>query len=179
MKAYEDRVRNSGEQVSHPMMKEILAGLAAAEVDKLFETKGLDYLDREKAKQMAIQQAHQLAHDKYGPGGVYNPGGPQGQGPNNNFNQGFGGGNYQQGPPNDYNQGYGGGNFQQGPPNDYNQGYGGGNFQQGPPNDFNQGYGGQNYGNQGPGGYQQQQWGGGDDQPRPEHHRHHRREEED
>jgi hypothetical protein len=54
LKAYEDHVRSSGEQVSHPMMKEMLAGFAAAEVDKLFETKGLDYLDREKAKRMAI-----------------------------------------------------------------------------------------------------------------------------
>ncbi|CAF4965740.1 unnamed protein product, partial [Rotaria socialis] len=43
MKAYEDHVRNTGAQVSHPMMKEMLAGLAAAEVDKLFETKGLDF----------------------------------------------------------------------------------------------------------------------------------------
>ena len=68
MKAYEDHVRRSGESVSHPLMKEMLAGFAAAEVDKLFETKGLDFLDREKAKRHAIQQAHRLADEQYGQG---------------------------------------------------------------------------------------------------------------
>lgn len=65
MKAYEDHLRQTGEQVSHARMKELLAGFAAAEVDKLFETKGLDFLDREKAKQHAIHQAHKLAEEKY------------------------------------------------------------------------------------------------------------------
>ena len=156
IKAYEDHVRSTGEQVSHAKMKEMLAGFAAAEVDKLFETKGLDYLDREKAKRMATEQAYQLAHEKYGSGGVYNGGGSQGQG-QGNFNQGQGQDNF--------NQGYGGDNYQQG---------------QGQSNDYNQGYGGDNYGNQGFGGnQQQQQWGDGNDQPRPEHHHHHHRREED
>ncbi|CAF1492830.1 unnamed protein product, partial [Didymodactylos carnosus] len=35
---------------SHQLSKELLAGLAGAEVDKLFESKGLDFLDREEAK---------------------------------------------------------------------------------------------------------------------------------
>lgn len=34
----------------HQLSKEILAGLAGAEVDKLFETHGLDFLDKEEAK---------------------------------------------------------------------------------------------------------------------------------
>ncbi len=71
MKAYEDHVRSTGQQVSHPMMKELLAGFAAGEVDKLFETNGLDFLDKEKAKHRAIQQAHQIADEKYGSGGTY------------------------------------------------------------------------------------------------------------
>lgn len=41
------------------MAKELLAGLAAAEVDKLAESKGLNWLDREKAKHQAQQQAEQ------------------------------------------------------------------------------------------------------------------------
>lgn len=69
MKAYEDHVQKTGEQVPYSLMKEMLAGLAAAEVDKLFERKGLDFLDRELAKQRAIQQAHKLAEEKYGPEG--------------------------------------------------------------------------------------------------------------
>ncbi|CAF1269229.1 unnamed protein product [Adineta steineri] len=193
IKAYEDRIRNSGEQVSHPMMKEILAGLAAAEVDKLFETKGLDYLDKEKAKRMAIQQAQQLADEKYGSGGVFNPNGSQGQ------NQGYGGnnsGNYQQDQFNDNNQGYDGQNYgNQGSRGYDQQNYGGGQGQQQQWGDGNdqQNYGGgrgqqqqqwggdndqQNYGG---GRGQQQQWGDGNEEPRPEHHRHHhqRREEDD
>ncbi|CAF1676229.1 unnamed protein product [Rotaria magnacalcarata] len=82
MKTFEDHARSRGEQVSHPFMKELLAGFAAAEVDKLFETKGLDYLDHEKARQRAIRQAHQLADEKYGYGGTYNwQADPYGSGP--------------------------------------------------------------------------------------------------
>jgi hypothetical protein len=42
-----------------------LAGLAGAEVDKLFETKGLDELDREKAKHKAKKQAQELYEQQY------------------------------------------------------------------------------------------------------------------
>ncbi|KAJ3044299.1 hypothetical protein HDV00_002619 [Rhizophlyctis rosea] len=70
MKAYESHVAANGQPPSHQMMKELLAGFAAAETDKLFETKGIDWLDREKAKQQAIAQAHQLADERYGAGNV-------------------------------------------------------------------------------------------------------------
>ncbi len=72
MKAYEDHVRKTGQQVSHPLMKEMLAGFAAGEVDKLFETNGLDFLDKEKAKHRAVEQAHQIADEKYGAGATFN-----------------------------------------------------------------------------------------------------------
>ncbi|CAF1147390.1 unnamed protein product [Rotaria sordida] len=72
MKTYEDNVRNTGEQVSYPLMKEMLADIAAAEIDKLFETQALGFLDREQAKRRAIQQAHQFAYEKYRPGGIFN-----------------------------------------------------------------------------------------------------------
>ncbi|CAF1307471.1 unnamed protein product [Didymodactylos carnosus] len=45
---------------SHQLSKEVLAGLAAAEVDKLFESRGLDFLDRETAKFHARQQAEAI-----------------------------------------------------------------------------------------------------------------------
>jgi hypothetical protein len=149
MKAYEDHCRRTGEQVSHPLMKEMLAGFAAAEVDKLFETKGLDYLDREKAKRAAIQQAHHLANEQYGQGGVYNPQGNQyGNEPFNYPQQGgygnnqFSGGNYPQQGGYGNNQ-FDGGNYpQQG-------GYGNNQF----------GGGGGNYPQQG--GYGNPQFGGG------------------
>ncbi|KAG0013468.1 hypothetical protein BGZ80_011059 [Entomortierella chlamydospora] len=45
-------------------MKEIFAALAAAEADKLFETKGLDFIDREKAKHAAKKHADEIyEHD--------------------------------------------------------------------------------------------------------------------
>ncbi|GJJ13089.1 hypothetical protein Clacol_007339 [Clathrus columnatus] len=68
MRAYEAHLRATGEQPSHPVMKEILAGIAAAEVDKLAETKGLDWIDRHKAKKLAERQAHELAYQRYGGG---------------------------------------------------------------------------------------------------------------
>jgi hypothetical protein len=40
MKAYEDHLRATGAEPSHALMKELLAGFAAAEIDKLVETKG-------------------------------------------------------------------------------------------------------------------------------------------
>jgi hypothetical protein len=57
MKAYEDHARLTGGKVSHPLMKEMLAGFATAEVDKLFETKGLDFLI-EKRQSIALLSKH-------------------------------------------------------------------------------------------------------------------------
>jgi hypothetical protein len=204
MKAYEDHVRNTGEQVSHPRMKEMLAGFAAGEVDKLFETHGLDFLDREQAKRRAVHQAHHLAEQKYGSGGTFgNAGGgyQQGQGQYDDDNyqrdQGqYGGDNYQRG------QGqYGGDNYQRGQGqyggDDYQRGqgqYGGDGYQQGQGQYGTSGYQQQSFGGDplGGGGYQQSsdymndQFGGGsfgqgqeDERRREHHHRHHHREEED
>lgn len=47
--------RHLGKPVSHAFAKEMLAGFAGAEVDKLAETKGMDEYDRERAK-------HQVSH---------------------------------------------------------------------------------------------------------------------
>ncbi len=128
MKAYEDRCRDSGETVSHGKMKELLAAFAAAEADKLVETKGLDFLDREKLKRLAAHQAHALANEKYGQGQV-GPG--NGQGFGGNSGQGFGG-NSGQGYDDNYGQGFGGnsgqgfgGNSGQGYDDNYGQGFGG------------------------------------------------------
>ncbi|ODN84296.1 hypothetical protein L202_00276 [Cryptococcus amylolentus CBS 6039] len=59
MKAYEQHQAANGKPANHALAKELLAGFAAAEVDKLFETKGLDAYDREEAKRHAKQQAEQ------------------------------------------------------------------------------------------------------------------------
>ncbi len=54
-----------GKPVSHQFAKELLVGFAGAEVDKLVETKGLDYIDREKAKHQAKEQAEHLYDEHY------------------------------------------------------------------------------------------------------------------
>ncbi|KAL5531890.1 hypothetical protein ACEPAF_5453 [Sanghuangporus sanghuang] len=66
MHAYEAHLRATGQPVSHGKMKEILAAIAAAEIDKLAETRGLDWVDRHRAKKLAEQQAHALAAERYG-----------------------------------------------------------------------------------------------------------------
>jgi len=47
-KAFEDHQRKEGKTVNHAFAKELLVGFAGAEIDKLAETKGADYWDRER-----------------------------------------------------------------------------------------------------------------------------------
>ncbi|OQD98964.1 hypothetical protein PENVUL_c068G08902 [Penicillium vulpinum] len=64
-KAYENHVAENGEPDSHAKAKEILAGFAGAFVDREVETRGLDFIDRERAKYDARQQVHD-AYDSNG-----------------------------------------------------------------------------------------------------------------
>ena len=54
-----------GNQLVTPLLK-ALAAIAGGEVDKLFETKGLDYLDRERLRDQAINNAQRGYDDHYG-----------------------------------------------------------------------------------------------------------------
>ncbi|KAI0796661.1 hypothetical protein C8Q75DRAFT_741885 [Abortiporus biennis] len=63
-KAYEQHVERNGQPESHEKAKEILAGLTGAFVDRIVETKGLDFVDKEKAKHHARQQAEQGLADQ-------------------------------------------------------------------------------------------------------------------
>jgi hypothetical protein len=49
----------------HAFAKELVAGFAAAEVDKLAETKGEDWFDREKAKRHAKEHAERMYDEQY------------------------------------------------------------------------------------------------------------------
>jgi len=51
----------------------MLVGLAGAEVDKLAETKGMDFYDREKAKHHAKEQVQGMYDDHYGGQDQYDP----------------------------------------------------------------------------------------------------------
>ncbi|KAG9069256.1 hypothetical protein KI688_010154 [Linnemannia hyalina] len=49
----------------HKLTKEVFAAMAGAEADKLFETRGLDFLDRERATMQAKQAAANLYDQNY------------------------------------------------------------------------------------------------------------------
>jgi hypothetical protein len=63
-KAYENHLAKEGKPVNHAVAKELIAGFAGAFIDREVETKGLDFIDKEKAKHAAKQQAEEaLAQD--------------------------------------------------------------------------------------------------------------------
>jgi hypothetical protein len=63
----------TGKPVSHQFAKELLVGLAGVEVDRLAETKGADYIDRERAKHEAKKSAEKMYDDHYGGQDQYDP----------------------------------------------------------------------------------------------------------
>jgi hypothetical protein len=105
MKLFEDRQRREGKPVSHAFAKEMLAGIAGGEVDKLIETKGLDYLDGERARRDATERAQMNYDQHYGQREEWHPDHP----PPFDYNQ------YNYGRPPYEGGGYGGGyGYQQG-----------------------------------------------------------------
>ncbi|KAH7337047.1 putative phosphoglycerate mutase family protein [Rhizoctonia solani] len=58
-KAYENHVAENGQPDNHATAKELLAGFTGAFVDHEVETRGLDYIDRERAQRHAQQQAEE------------------------------------------------------------------------------------------------------------------------
>ncbi|KAL8831113.1 MAG: hypothetical protein Q9170_005438 [Blastenia crenularia] len=65
MKLFEDHQRKEGKPVSHQFAKELLAGFAGAEVDKLAETKGMDEYDTVRAKHRAKENAENMYDEHY------------------------------------------------------------------------------------------------------------------
>ncbi|MCJ1288220.1 hypothetical protein MMC26_007575 [Xylographa opegraphella] len=58
-KAYEKHCAANGDPGSHQEAKEIAAAFSGAFIDREAETRGLDFIDREKAKRMAEEQNNQ------------------------------------------------------------------------------------------------------------------------
>ncbi|CAO3580181.1 unnamed protein product [Absidia cylindrospora] len=56
LKAFNEHCEKNGKPVEHAKAKQILAGFAGAALDKLIETKGLDFVDKQKAKRHAEDQ---------------------------------------------------------------------------------------------------------------------------
>jgi len=64
-KVFEDRQRADGKPISHQFAKELLVGFAGAEVDKLAETKGMDFYDRERAKHASKENVEHMYDQHY------------------------------------------------------------------------------------------------------------------
>ncbi|EGO01928.1 hypothetical protein SERLA73DRAFT_132610 [Serpula lacrymans var. lacrymans S7.3] len=62
-KAYENHVAANGQPDSHAKAKELLAAFSGAFVDRMVETKGLDFVDQQRAKHQAKEQAEQALAD--------------------------------------------------------------------------------------------------------------------
>ncbi|KAH9179357.1 hypothetical protein EDB89DRAFT_1926777 [Lactarius sanguifluus] len=64
-KTYNEHCEKNGKPSSHSKAKEIFAGLAGAAVDRLVETKGLDFIDKQKAKRRAEEHAEEKISGQY------------------------------------------------------------------------------------------------------------------
>ncbi|KAG7090555.1 hypothetical protein E1B28_009663 [Marasmius oreades] len=64
-KAYEDHCQTNGQPDSHARAKEIMAALAGGFVDRMVETKGLDYVDKEKVKHQASKHYEENLAGQY------------------------------------------------------------------------------------------------------------------
>lgn len=68
-----DLPRSTGAEVSHAFAKEAIAAIAGVEVDRLAETKGADWVDKERAKRDAKKKSGELYDQHYGGDENYNP----------------------------------------------------------------------------------------------------------
>ena len=86
---------STGVAENHTVAKDLLAGFAGAEADKLVETKGEDFYDREKMKRDAQNNASNYYDRQYQGGGDSgyggNQGGDSGYGGNQGDDSGYGG----------------------------------------------------------------------------------------
>ncbi|KAJ5223663.1 CipC-like antibiotic response protein [Penicillium chermesinum] len=65
MKAWEDHQRKEGKVVKHAFAKEALLGFVGAEIDKLAETKGMDEVDKIRAREHAKKNAEHMYDEHY------------------------------------------------------------------------------------------------------------------
>ncbi|PCH41002.1 hypothetical protein WOLCODRAFT_137127 [Wolfiporia cocos MD-104 SS10] len=64
-KAYEKHCQTNGQPQSHAEAKALLAGLTGAFVDRMVETKGLDFIDKERAKKQAHDESVTYVEQDY------------------------------------------------------------------------------------------------------------------
>ncbi|KAJ6453532.1 hypothetical protein C8R45DRAFT_1038988 [Mycena sanguinolenta] len=63
-KAYEKHCEKNGKPASHAQAKELLAGFAGAFIDHMVETKGLDAIDKQKAKRHANEKTEEVVTEE-------------------------------------------------------------------------------------------------------------------
>lgn len=90
MRKYQQHEQANGVAENHTFAKDILAGFAGGEADKLVETKGENFYDREKMKRDAQQNASDYYDQQYQGGGGQG-GGDSGYGGNQGGDSGYGG----------------------------------------------------------------------------------------
>jgi len=64
-KAYQNHVEENGKPASHAKAKEILAAASGAFIDHIVETKGLNFIDKQKAKHAAEKELHDVSAPHY------------------------------------------------------------------------------------------------------------------
>ncbi|KAK2462523.1 hypothetical protein APHAL10511_005493 [Amanita phalloides] len=64
-KAYEEHLAKNGKPTSHAKAKEIAAGLVGAALDHFVETKGLDFIDQQKARHAAQKHVEEVIITQY------------------------------------------------------------------------------------------------------------------
>ncbi|KAF7313010.1 1 concanamycin induced protein c [Mycena kentingensis (nom. inval.)] len=57
---YEKHCEQNGKPQSHAQAKELMAGFAGAFIDRMVETKGLDFVDKEQAKRDAKKRHEEV-----------------------------------------------------------------------------------------------------------------------
>jgi len=65
MKAYENHVASNGKPDSHAKAKELLAGFAGAFIDREVESRGLNFIEKEKAKHDAKKRLEEASAQDY------------------------------------------------------------------------------------------------------------------
>jgi hypothetical protein len=65
MRMYEHHREREGIPEHHELAKELLAGFAAAEIEKHFENNRYGHLNRRDARRLAEQQAEYLWQERY------------------------------------------------------------------------------------------------------------------
>lgn len=56
---------SAGQPQSHEKAKELMAGFAGAFIDREVETRGLDFVDRERAKRQAREHIDQVDESRF------------------------------------------------------------------------------------------------------------------